>query len=369
MPWNNNEGPWGSGNGSSGNNNNNNNNPWNNNSNFDDIIKNAKKKASSILPGGKKGISLILIAIFTIWMVSGFYTVGPEEQGVVLRFGKYIETTTSGLNYHLPTPIEKVTVVPVTTTRNIEIGFRKGSDRGGQITSRNIDDESLMLTGDENIVDINFVVQWYVGDAANFLFNIRNPIKNIKDGAESVMREIMGRTEIEFALSEGREEIRQEAQTMLQSILDSYDSGIVISSLLLQRVDPPSTVIDDYRDVQRARADKERLINESEAYANRIVPEARGEASKILAEAQGYKEQVIARAEGAAQRFISIYEEYNNAKDVTKRRIYLETMEQLMQNTKKIIIDNNSGNGVVPYLPLPELKNRAQNNSNSGDSR
>ena len=183
------------------------------------------------------------------------------------------------------------------------------------------------------------------------------------------MREIMGRTEIEFALSEGREEIRQEAQSMLQSILDSYDSGIVISSLLLQRVDPPSTVIDDYRDVQRARADKERLINESEAYANRIVPEARGEASKILAEAQGYKEQVIARAEGAAQRFISIYEEYNNAKDVTKRRIYLETMEQLMQNTKKIIIDNNSGNGVVPYLPLPELKNRADSNASSGDVR
>jgi len=373
MPWNNNDGPWGSGNGSSGNNNNNNNNKgsgWNNNNNLDDIIKNAKEKAGSILPGGKKGISLVLIVIFAIWMVSGFYTVGPEEQGVVLRFGKYIETTTSGLNYHLPTPVEKVTVVPVTTTRNIEIGFRKGTDRGGQISSRNIDDESLMLTGDENIVDINFVVQWYVGDAANFLFNIRNPIKNIKDGAESVMREIMGRTEIEFALSEGREEIRQEAQKMLQNILDSYDSGIVISSLLLQRVDPPATVIDDYRDVQRARADKERVINEAEAYANRIVPEARGEASKVIAEAQGYKEQVIARAEGAAQRFISIYNEYNNAKDVTKRRIYIETMEALMKNTKKIIIDNNSGNSVVPYLPLPELRNKAQNSNNvSGEVR
>ena len=371
MPWNSNEeGPWGSGNGSSNNGGSggSNNNPWNNN-NMDNILKNAKDKANALLPGGKKGISLIIIAILAIWMISGFYTVGPEEQGVVLRFGKYIETTTSGLNYHLPTPIEKVTVVPVTTTRNIEIGFRKGSDRGGQISTRNIDDESLMLTGDENIVDVNFVVQWYVGDAAEYLFNVRNPSRNIRDGAESVMREIMGRTNIEFALSEGREQIRQEAQQMLQEMLDSYKAGIIISSLLMQRVDPPATVIDDYRDVQRARADKERLINESEAYANRIVPEARGEASKILAEAEGYKEQVIARAEGAAQRFISIYDEYSNAKEVTKRRIYLETMEQILENTKKIIIDKNSGNGVVPYLPLPELKSRSDANTSNGGSR
>jgi membrane protease subunit HflK len=373
MPWNSNEeGPWGSsGNGSSnngGSSGSNNRNPWNN-KNMDDIVKNAKDKVFSFLPGGKKGILLILIAVLAIWMISGFYTVGPEEQGVVLRFGKYIETTSSGLNYHLPTPIEKVIVVPVTTTRNIEIGFRKGADRGGQINTRNLDDESLMLTGDENIVDVNFVVQWYVGNAADYLFNVRSPAQNIKDGAESVMREIMGRTEIEFALSEGREQIRQEAQQMLQEMLDSYKAGIIITSLLMQRVDPPATVIDDYRDVQRARADRERLINESEAYANRIVPEARGEASKILADANGYKEQVIARAEGAAQRFISIYNEYAKAKEVTKRRIYLETMEQVMQNTKKIIIDNNAGSGVVPYLPLPELKSRSESNASNGESR
>ena len=169
----------------------------------------------------------------------------------------------------------------------------------------------------------------------------------------------MGRTNIEFALSEGREQIRFEAQKMLQGILDSYSAGIAISSLLMQRVDPPQTVIDDYRDVQRARADKERLINEAEAYANRIVPEARGEASKMIAEAEGYKQQVIARADGSAQRFISIYNEYANAKDVTKRRIYLETMEKVMQKTEKLIIDDSSGNGVVPYLPLPELKKRS----------
>jgi len=373
MPWkDNDESPWGpkgqnGGSGGSGKGGN----PWNNPGSgaFDDIFKNAHSKARSLLPGGKKGFFLIFFIIFAIWIASGFYTVGPEEQGVVLRFGKYIETTQPGLNYHLPVPIEKVSVVAVTTTRNIEVGFRKSVDRAGQSLIRNLDDESLMLTGDENIVDVNFVVQWYVGDAADFLFNVRSPDRNIKDGAESVMREIMGRTNIEFALSEGREQIRQEAQKMLQSILDSYSAGIMISSLLMQRVDPPQTVIDDYRDVQRARADKERLINEAEAYANRIVPEARGEASKIIAEAEGYKKQVIARADGAAQRFLSIFHEYSNAKDVTKRRIYLETMEQVMKNTEKIIIDDSSGNGVVPYLPLPELNKRNVQGGQAGEIR
>ena len=372
MPWKDNkDGPWGSKGESNGNSNpGNGQNPWNNRSGkgLDDIIKNAQNKARSILPGGKKGIFLIVFILFALWMVSGFYTVGPEEQGVVLRFGKYIETSQPGLNYHLPAPIEKVTVVVVTTTRNIEVGFRKGVDRGGQSIIRNLDDESLMLTGDENIVDVNFVVQWYVGDAASFLFNVRSPERNIKDGAESVMREIMGRTNIEFALSEGREQIRQEGQEMLQEMLDSYNAGVLISSLLMQRVDPPQTVIDDYRDVQRARADKERFINEAEAYANRIVPEARGEASKLIAESEGYKAQVIARADGAAQRFISIYNEYLNAKEVTKRRIYLETMEEVMKNTDKIIIDDASGKGVIPYLPLPELKKRSSSNQ-SGEVR
>ena len=376
MPWKDNEGgPWGSKGGASGGpKSNNGGNPWGSSGggtgggNFDDIIKNAQNKVKSILPGGKKGFILIAIVVFALWMVSGFYTVGPEEQGVVLRFGKYIETSQPGLNYHLPAPIEKVTVVIVTTTRNIEVGFRKGVDRGGQSLMRNIDDESLMLTGDENIVDVNFVVQWYVGDAADFLFNVRSPERNIKDGAESVMREIMGRTNIEFALSEGREQIRQEGQNMLQEMLDSYNAGVLISALLMQRVDPPQTVIDDYRDVQRARADKERFINEAEAYANRIVPEARGEASKLIAESEGYKAQVIARADGAAQRFISVYNEYVNAKEVTKKRIYLETMEEVMKNTEKIIIDDASGRGVIPYLPLPELKKRSSSNQ-SGEVR
>ena len=254
---------------------------------------------------------------------------------------------------------EKVIKVPVTTTRSVEIGFR--SQNAGSI--RNVDEESLMLTGDENIVDINFVVQWFVSDAAKYVFNIRDPEKNIKDSAESVMREVIGKTNIDFALAEGRDQVRQEAQDSLQKILDRNESGITVSSLLLQKSDPPPAVIDDFKDVQRARADQERLINEAQAYANRIVPEAKGEASKIRESAEAYKQEVIAIADGASKRFLSVYNEYKEAKDVTRRRIYLETMEKVMQNMNKVIIDNDSGSGVLPYLPLPELNKSLKKNS------
>jgi membrane protease subunit HflK len=221
-----------------------------------------------------------------------------------------------------------------------------------------------MLTGDENIVDINFVVQWFVSDAAKFVFNIRNPEKNVKDSAESVMREVIGKTNIDFALAEGRDQVRTEAQESLQIILDKNESGITVSSLLLQKSDPPPAVIDDFKDVQRARADQERLINEAQAYANRIVPEAKGEASKIRESAEAYKQEVIAVADGDSQRFLSVYNEYKDAKEVTRRRIYLETMEKVMQNMNKVIIDNNNGSGVLPYLPLPELKKSSNNQQN-----
>ena len=242
--------------------------------------------------------------------------------------------------------------MPVTITRSVEVGFRAQASNN----IRNVDEESLMLTGDENIVDINFVVQWFVSDAAKYVFNIRNPEKNVKDSAESVMREVIGKTNIDFALAEGRDQVRTEAQESLQIILDKNDSGITVSSLLLQKSDPPPAVIDDFKDVQRARADQERLINEAQAYANRIVPEAKGEASKIRESAEAYKQEVIAVADGASQRFLSVYNEYKDAKEVTRRRIYLETMEKVMQNMNKVIIDNNNGSGVLPYLPLPELK-------------
>ena len=355
MPWDNkNEGPW---------NNNNNNNPWgkksnnngwnpnNKNDEFDKILNLYKEKFSNFFSKGPKSFFLGFIVLIFLWLISGFYTISPEEQGVVLRFGKYTSISSPGLNYHIPSPIEKVIKVPVTTTRNVEVGFRTQNAE----SIRNVDEESLMLTGDENIVDLNFVVQWFVSDAAKYVFNIRNPDKNIKDSAESVMREVIGKTNINFALSEGRDQVRQEAQDSLQKILDRNNSGITVSSLLLQKSDPPPAVIDDFKDVQRARADQERLINEAQAYANRIVPEAKGEASKVRESAEAYKQEVIAIADGASKRFLSVYNEYKLAKDVTRRRIYLETMEKVMQNMNKVIIDNENGSGVLPYLPLPEL--------------
>ena len=358
MPWDNkNEGPW------------NNNNPWgkknsnngwnpknNKNDDFEKLLSQYKEKISNFFSKGPKSFIIGFLVIIFLWLMSGFYTISPEEQGVVLRFGKYTSISSPGLNYHIPSPIEKVIKVPVTTTRSVEIGFR--SQNTGSI--RNVDEESLMLTGDENIVDINFVVQWFVSDAAKYVFNIRNPDKNIKDSAESVMREVIGKTNIDFALAEGRDQVRQEAQDLLQKILDRNESGISVSALLLQKSDPPPAVIDDFKDVQRARADQERLINESKAYANRIVPEAKGEASKIRESAEAYKQEVIALADGSSKRFLSVYEEYRQAKDVTRRRIYLETMEKVMQNMNKVIIDSDSGSGVLPYLPLPELKKNIQ---------
>jgi membrane protease subunit HflK len=363
MPWDNkNEGPW---------NNNNNNNPWgkksnnngwnsnNKNDELDKILNLFKDKFSNFFSKGPKSFFMGFIVLIFLWLISGFYTISPEEQGVVLRFGKYTSISSPGLNYHIPSPIEKVIKVPVTTTRNVEVGFRTQNAE----SIRNVDEESLMLTGDENIVDLNFVVQWFVSDAAKYVFNIRNPDKNIKDSAESVMREVIGKTNINFALSEGRDQVRQEAQESLQRILDRNDSGITVSSLLLQKSDPPPAVIDDFKDVQRARADQERLINEAQAYANRIVPEAKGEASKVRESAEAYKQEVIAIADGASQRFLSVYNEYKLAKDVTRRRIYLETMEKVMQNMNKVIIDSENGSGVLPYLPLPELQKNIKKNS------
>jgi len=321
---------------------------------LEDLLRRGQDRVRSMLPGnlGGKGVLLTVLAALAIWGLSGFYTIEPEEQGVVLRFGEYVTTTQPGLNYHLPYPVEKVIKVQVLAVRRVEIG-----DRAGQRAT----DESLMLTGDENIIDINFVAQWAVADAEAFAFNIRNPDATVKATAESAMREVIGKANISTALAEGRQQVASQTRDLLQSILDSYRSGIVITELLLQRADPPQAVIDDYRDVQRARADQERTINEAQAYRNRVIPQANGRAAQIRAEGQAYKEQVVARAEGTASRFNSVYEQYRRAKDVTKRRIYIETMEEVLRDMNKIIIDNSGagGAGVVPYLPLPEIQKRA----------
>tara|TARA_B100001996_G_scaffold12089_1_gene10126 strand:- start:6029 stop:7141 length:1113 start_codon:yes stop_codon:yes gene_type:complete len=329
---------------------------------LDDIIKNFQKLINNFLPGGKssggKPFVLGLIVLAALWALSGLYRVLPDEQGVVLRFGKFVSITQPGLNYHLPFPVERVLTPKVTKVNRIDVGFRSASDSGRSSGVGEVPEESLMLTGDENIVDINYSVFWVIKDAKNFLFNIQSPVETVKAASETAMREVIAKSQIQSILTEGRSKIEIEVQEITQKILDEYGSGIQITQVQTQKADPPNQVIDAFRDVQAARADRERSKNEAEAYANDVIPRARGEAEKILQEAEAYKKQVVAAAEGEASRFLAIYEEYKNAKQVTQERMYLETMEKVLADINKVIIDKNSGQGVIPYLPLPELKKK-----------
>ena len=313
------------------------------------------------IPGGNKPILLFGIIILGIWFASGFYRVLPDEQCVVLSFGKYVNQTQPGLHYHLPFPVEKVLTPKVTKVNRIDVGYRSASDTGRATSVSDVPEESLMLTGDENIVDIDYSVFWIIKDAGKFLFNIQSPEDTVKSVAETAMREVIAKNGIQSILTEGRAQIEIDTQNIMQEILDSYDSGISITQVQTQKADPPKEVIDAFRDVQAAKADKERAQNEAEAYANDVIPRARGEAAQILQQAEAYKKEVVALAEGEASRFLAIYNEYRKARTVTQERMYLETMEKVMADINKIIIDKKSGGGVVPYLPLPELKKNSGN--------
>jgi membrane protease subunit HflK len=331
---------------------------------IDEIIKNIQDKIKRFFPGGSasggKPIVFGLVILLIIWALSGLYRVLPDEQGVVLRFGKFVKTTQPGLNYHLPFPVEGVLTPKVTKVNRMDIGFRSERDSGfGSSGVADVPEESLMLTGDENIVNIDFSVFWVIKDAGNFLFKIQDPATTVKAAAETAMREVIAKSKLQSILTEGRSKIENETQDIAQSLLDEYESGIQITQVQTQKADPPDQVIDAFRDVQAARADMERAKNEAQAYANDVIPRARGEAAKILQEAEAYKKQVVAIAEGEASRFISIYNEYALAKEVTKERMYLETMEKVLADINKVIIDKNASSGVVPYLPLPELKKKA----------
>jgi modulator of FtsH protease HflK len=335
---------------------------------IDAIIRDIQNKINKFLPGGSKSggkpIGLILIILLFIWLASGLYRVGPDEQGVVLRFGKFVKTTQPGLHYHIPVPIETVQTPKVTKVNRIDIGFRSerdsGFSTGGGVAD--VPQESLMLTGDENIVNIDFSVFWVIKDAGKFLFEIQDPEGTVKAAAETAMREVIAKSDIQPILTEGRAKIEIETQEIIQSILDEYNSGIQITQVQTQKADPPDQVIDAFRDVQAARADMERSKNEAEAYANDVIPRARGEAAKIMQAAEAYKQKVVASAEGEASRFVSIYTEYAKAKEVTQERMYLETMEKVLADIEKVIIEKGAGSGVVPYLPLPELgKKKASN--------
>ena len=328
---------------------------------IDAIIREIQSKIKKFLPGGSssggKPIGLVLIILAFIWLASGLYRVLPDEQGVVLRFGKFTSTTQPGLNYHIPFPVETVLTPKVTKVNRMDVGFRSerdsGFSSGGGVAD--VPEESLMLTGDENIVNIDFSVFWVIKDAGKFLFQIQDPQGTVKAAAETAMREVVAKSRIQQILTEGRAKIENETQEIIQSILDEYNSGIQITQVQTQKADPPDQVIDAFRDVQAARADMERSKNEAEAYANDVIPRARGEAAKIMQAAEAYKQKVVAAAEGEASRFVSIYTEYAKAKEVTQERMYLETMEKVLADIDKVIIEKNAGSGVVPYLPLPEL--------------
>ena len=332
---------------------------------FQDGLKNIFG-GSSKTPDAKKPITLFIIGAIAVWALSGFYRVDADEQGVVLRFGKYTNMTQPGLNYHLPFPIESVMTPKVSRVNRIDVGFRS-SGEGSRAAIADIKEESAMLTGDENIVDINYSVFWVIKDASKYLFNVQDPIGTIKVVAETAMREVIARKKIQVILTQGRAEIENEVQKIMQQILDTYGSGIDITQVQAQKSDPPTQVIDSFRDVQAAKADKERAQNEAEAYANDVIPRARGEAAKITQEAEGYKREVVAQAEGEASRFIAIYNEYAKAKTVTQERMYLETMEKVLSGVNKIIIDKQSGSGVVPYLSLPELKKNSDTQSKKSE--
>ena len=335
---------------------------------IDAIIRDIQNKINKFLPGGSKSggkpIGLVIIILLLIWLASGLYRVLPDEQGVVLRFGKFIKKTQPGLNYHIPFPFETVQTPKVTKVNRMDIGFRSerdsGFSSGGGVAD--VPQESLMLTGDENIVNIDFSVFWVIKDAGKFLFEIQDPEGTVKAAAETAMREVIAKSDIQPILTEGRAQIEVETQDIIQAILDEYQSGIEITQVQTQKADPPDQVIDAFRDVQAARADMERSKNEAEAYANDVIPRARGEAAKIMQAAEAYKQKVVAASEGEASRFISIFNEYDKAKQVTQERMYLETMEKVLADIDKVIIEKNAGSGVVPYLPLPELGKKKVSN-------
>ncbi len=307
-------------------------------------------------PSGGRGLLLLAVAVGAIWLATGFYRVQPDEQGVVLRFGAFNRTTLPGLNYHLPWPVESVNLPSVTHINRVEIGYRSAS--GGNVesgqdttTGRNVGAESLMLTGDENIIDIDFAVFWRIRDAGAYLFATRDPDYTVRAVAESVMREVLGRTPIQPALTTARAQIETAVRAGEQAVLDSYGSGIEVTQVQLQKVDPPAEVIESFRDVQRANTDAERARNEAEAYRNDIVPRARGEAAVVTAAGDAQRQSSIAQSTGESQRFLSVLKAYDAAKDVTLTRLYIETMQDVLTHSPTTVIDDKV-RGVLPYLPL-----------------
>jgi membrane protease subunit HflK len=377
MAWNQqgpeNKDPWGQGNGQSG--------P----PDLDQVIRDLQKKLSGIfgksssrgsgggasgggkgkgLSLGRTGGSLLAIVVVGLWIASGFYVVDQSEQGVELRFGKFQEVKPAGLRWHMPYPIELVEIVNVQQVRTVEVGYRTregGTTRDGATQLVLVPREALMLTADENIIDIQFAVQYNIRDPRDLLFKVSEPADQVvRQATESAVREIVGRSSMDFVITGGRAEIAFETRELLQTILDRYETGITVRAVEMQNAQPPAEVKDAFDDAVRAREDEERLKNEAEAYANDIIPKSRGAAARIVQEAEAYKESVIATSQGEASRFLQVLEEYNLAPGVTRDRLYLEAMEEVLSRSTKLMVDQGSNSNNVMYLPLDQLIRRQQ---------
>ncbi|MGZ8096819.1 MAG: FtsH protease activity modulator HflK [Methylosarcina sp.] len=329
---------------------------------LDQAIRSLQEKLGKIFGGGgggpgerptggsMKSLGYILAGVLFLWAISGFYIVDEGNHGVETRFGKYIGTTQSGLNWHLPVPIERVDIVNVKQNRTIDVGFQSF----GEAASRSEPKEALMLTRDENYVDVRLVVQYQVKDAKDFLFNVVDPAKTLKQVTESAERGVIGSSNMDFVLTEGRAEVVTQIKKEIQTILDGYVTGIQVTTVNLRDAQPPEQVQNAFEDVIKAREDEQRLINEAQAYANDVVPKARGAAARKLQEAEGYKEQVIAQAEGETNRFSKLLAEYSKAPEVTRKRLYLESMESVLAGANTIMVDVKSSNNLL-YLPLDKM--------------
>jgi membrane protease subunit HflK len=331
---------------------------------IEDMLRRSQDRLRRFLPGPgftTGSLVVLLLIVAGVWLASGIYFVGAFEQGIVLRFGRFVARTPPGINYHLPWPIETAYTLDVTRQRQINNGYRTAADtEDTNATGEDLPAEGDMLTGDENIIDINFTVFWVVKDAGDYLYKVEDPDATIKAVAESAMREVVGRSQFESILTQDREAIQIEVKDLMQKTLDAYGAGVNVTNVNMQKADPPSEVIDAYRDVQAARADQERMRNEAEAYANKVIPEARGRAARIVQDAEAYRQQVIAEASGQSKRFLSVLAEYRSAPDVTRRRMYLETMSGILAPLNKAIAAA-SAQAVVPDGQGPNMQGSGGN--------
>jgi membrane protease subunit HflK len=325
---------------------------------LDEVFRRGREWLKKMFPNQSPGgmiIALVGGALLVLWIATGFYQIQPAEQGIVLRFGQYVDTINSGLHVRLPPPLETVLRANVGARNQINIGFRAGGD-GRTTQTADLTPDSMMLTGDANIMHVQFTVSWQITNAQDFFFQVQDVEPTIRAVADSAMREAVGQSQVDLILTKDRAKIQEQVRSTMQAVLDSYRAGVTILAVALQDTKPPAPVVEAFNDQQASDTDRQRSINEAETYAGSIVPKARGDASKIVQDAEAFKTQAVTLAQGEAQRFRSIYQQYRAAPEVTRERLYVETMQRILSRSNKILIDGKATSGVTPYLPLPELR-------------